>query len=273
MAVDQRIVWGGVAVGGAGIAIYMYRRNKKQQAATAAATDTSGDGTGDGTGLDQLQYDPAGEGFGPYGLGSYGDSSGYSGAYDQGYYGAGTVPVGVPQTASTNAQWSEAAMSALSAAGYEPQTVLAALGVYLTGGNLAQDQATIVTAAIGAEGYPPVAGPGGYPPSMHVGGTPGGGQGGTGDGGGTTAVKAGAISNLQAYSVQKTSFTVRWNAARGATGYHFVVSQMNGHVVSQGTKSGTTLSASGLHPGWTYNVAIQGLPGGPGNNIHVTTKR
>jgi hypothetical protein len=176
MPVDQRLVWGGIAVGGAGIAVYMYRKNQKQKAASAAAAATpTGAGNvnttagmaygysmyGYGGGL---QYTSYGYGFGPYGLGAYG---GGAGEYNYGFFGAG-VNEEVPTQATTNAQWSQAAMTALGAAGYSGTTVLAALGQYLLGGQLTSDQQGIVTAAIASEGYPPVPGASGYPPAMNT---------------------------------------------------------------------------------------------------------
>jgi hypothetical protein len=201
---DQRLVWGGIAVGGAGIAIYMYRKNKKQQAAAATAQQTSANagvagsnyayGYGYGYGMGQ-QYSPYGYGYGAYGLGAYG---GGSGQYGYGYYGAG-VPTQVQQQATTNAQWSQAAVSALTNAGYDATTVLAALGIYLTGGNLTSDQASVINSAIAAEGYPPQPGASGYPPSLHTGGTTGGGQGGSG--GGTTPGNSVTVPSVIGQSV------------------------------------------------------------------------
>lgn len=89
----------------------------------------------------------------------------------------------------------------------------------------------------------------------------------------TPAKTAGAISNLQASSVGTTTATIKWNAASNATqGYAYRVTEMNGTLVKSGNTSATSVSLSGLHKGWTYNFGIQGLPGGPGNNIHFTTK-
>jgi Fibronectin type III domain len=267
MAVDQRWVWGGIAVGGAGIALYMYRKNKKQEAQSAAVTAQGAQyayGYAYGYGLlQQPQFDYAyGYGYGPYGLGAYG---GGTGQYGYGYYGAG-VPVGVVQQATTNAQWSQAAMSALSTAGYNPMTVLAALGQYLLGGNLTSDQAQIVTAAIAAEGYPPQSGATGFPPQMHTGGTPGGGQ--------TGETKAGPISSLTATNATRTSFVAKWSAASNASqGYAYIVTQENGVQVKRGNTSQTTVTITGLHPGWEYNIGVQGLPGGQGKNAHVTLKK
>jgi hypothetical protein len=98
---------------------------------------------------------------------------------------------------------------------------------------------------------------------MHTGGTPGGGQGKT----------AGGISNLEASNVTRTSFVVSWNAATGATGYSWAVTQMNGKKVKSGSGMSRRITVTGLHPGFTYNFGVQALPGGSGNNIHVTTHK
>lgn len=276
MALDQRLVWGGVAAGGAGIAIYLYRKNKKQQTAAAQAGQQAGYGYGYGYGSQALQYQAYGYGFGSSGLGAYG---GAQGNYGYGYYGAGSgsVQTQVPTQATTNAQWAEAAMSALTSAGYDGQTVLAALGVYLTGGTVTAQQLTIIQGAIAAEGYPPVPGPNNYPPQIHTGGTGGGGGGGGQGGGGTSPSptrSAGPISNLRVVTVSRTTATIGWNAAQNATqGYSYEVKQTNGVQAQRGSTSGTRVNLSGLHPGWTYNFGVQGLPGGAGNNIHFTMKK
>lgn len=281
MPLDRRIVLGGIAVGGAGIGFYLYKQNKKKQAAAQQAQQASQAAAqaqyayGYGSNLSQagaygyggLTYQPYGYGFGPDGLGDYG-YGGFTPA-EPGYYGAG-VATAVPQTATTNAQWSQAAYSALTNAGFDGTTVLAALGQYLIGGNLTSDQASVVQAAIGAEGYPPQAGVGGYPPALKTGGTPGGGQTGTSE-----SSNVGAISNLQASKVTKSGFTVTWNPVPSATGYSWKVGAANQwpNYVKQGQASGTSVTVTGLNAGTQYNFGIQALPGGAGNNIHVTTTR
>lgn len=89
-----------------------------------------------------------------------------------------------------------------------------------------------------------------------------------------TATKtAGAISNLQASAVTKTTAKVSWNPAANATGgYSYKVTELNGTLVKSATTKSTSVSLSGLHPGWSYNFGVQGLPGGAGNNIHFSTK-
>jgi hypothetical protein len=87
-----------------------------------------------------------------------------------------------------------------------------------------------------------------------------------------TAKTAGAISNLQASAVGKTTATIKWNAAANATGgYAYRVTQMNGKLIKSGTTHATSVNLSGLTSKYQYNFGIQALPGGPGDNIHFTT--
>lgn len=176
-----------LAGGGALVYATVKKKNKAKAAATSASTTANtaanmyGYGSssyayGYGTGVSPYgygayNYEPYGYGYGPEGLGAYGGE----GLYGYGYYNSG-VPVEVPQQATTNAQWSQAAVSALSAAGWTQQQVLSALGPYLQGQGVSQSQAEIIDAAIAAEGYPPVEGTGGYPPAIKTSGGGGGGQ-------------------------------------------------------------------------------------------------
>lgn len=282
MPLDRRWVIGGAVVVGGGIAFYLYEKSKKTTAAASTATAQPGYGYGYGNsygyGGGSYGYG-AGYGYGSFGGGTGGGTGGYAGGYsggtNYGYgsaygYGAGS---GSAQS-TTNAQWSQNAVSALSGEGYNATSVMAALGQYLMGGSLTSDQQAIVSAAIGAEGYPPQSGANGYPPAMNTSAPSGQSTQGvtpSQPGGGTSSAVAGPISNLQSTAKSKTSFTVRWNPVPGASGYSWVVTQMNGVHVKSGSGSPTTVTVSGLHNGWTYNFGVQALPGGPGNNIHVTT--
>ena len=151
-------------------------KNKKQaatkqanaaSAGTAGTTNPSGSsGYGYAYGYGAYAYQPYGYGFGPSGLGEYG---GGQGDYGYGYYGAGEpVNEEVPGAAATNAQWSEAAMTALTSAGWTGSDVLTALGLYLTGAPVSSTQQGIIQAAIAAEGYPPSPGASGYPPAINT---------------------------------------------------------------------------------------------------------
>jgi Fibronectin type III domain len=85
---------------------------------------------------------------------------------------------------------------------------------------------------------------------------------------------AGHIANLRASSVGKTSFTVRWSPATGATeGYAYIIRDLETHSeVHSGYTKGIVLTVRGLTADTEYNFGIQGLPSGPGSNIHIVTK-
>jgi fibronectin type III domain protein len=85
---------------------------------------------------------------------------------------------------------------------------------------------------------------------------------------------AGHITSLHAAVIGKTSFTVRWNPAPGAVeGYAYIVRDLDTHTqVVSGYTKGILLTVRHLHPDTEYNFGIQGLPGGPGSNIHILTK-
>jgi hypothetical protein len=232
---------------------------------------------------------------GAYDTSSLGDSglSGY-------YYGAGgatqaTAPG--PENFADNAEWAQYVEAYLtSTLGGDPSTVGNAIGKYLTGQPVTPDLVTIINEAIAYGGQPPQSGANGMPPGINTAaantGTSTTGSTSTGStstgsaAGGSTSTSssstsssstaaaktqpAGAISNLQSYDVTSTGFTVKWNPAQGATGgYKIVVSELSGPIVKTAVQTGTSLAVANLHPGWTYNVGVQGLPGGAGDNIHV----
>ena len=89
----------------------------------------------------------------------------------------------------------------------------------------------------------------------------------------TAPKTAGAISNLQASAVTKTSFKASWQAAANATGgYSWVVRDLASHTqTSAGTTKSTSVTVAGLKSGTDYNFGVQALPGGTGDNIHVRT--
>ena len=169
---QQRVLLiGGLAVGGVGIIAFYIEENKKKKAAAAAAP-TSAYAYGYGS--------PGAYAYG-YGYGSVAYEPEVYG-YGLGYYGYGTSGTVTTVAATTNAMWSQAAVNQLTSQGYTGSDVQAALGVYLTGGQLSTAQETIVQSAIAVEGYPPQPGANGYPPAMNVNAS--GGQ--TNPGGGST---------------------------------------------------------------------------------------
>jgi LPXTG-motif cell wall-anchored protein len=89
----------------------------------------------------------------------------------------------------------------------------------------------------------------------------------------TTAAKktAGPISNLQA-SAGKTTAKVSWHAAADATAYSWILRDLHTRTqVKAATTVATSVSLSGLTSKTSYNFGVQGLPGGPGNNVQFTT--
>lgn len=257
------------AVGVGGYLLYRHEKNTAVAAATPATAATSAYGYGSG--------------YGSYGYGGgygYGESGGiYPGAsgaaYGEGYYGyspygyGGVGTVSSEPAATTNAQWAQEAISALEQSGVTAATAVGAVGEYLAGGTLSASQQQLISEAEGLIGPPP------NPPAASVApstGQSGSSSSGTGSSTGTTAsskTAAGPISNLQTRSQTATSVTIGWNPATGATqGYSW---KLTGPVNKSGSTKSTSTTISGLKAG-TYNFGIQGLPGGAGNNIHVTMK-
>lgn len=146
-----------VLLGGAGlVGAYVFFKHRSASAAVPVAADTTVD-DGSDTPIDET---------GSLDDGSFGDA--FGGASGGGVISTPvlpvdpTVPVGTTAF-SNNAQWAAQAESDLGQEGFNPLTVAAALGKYLTGGALTASQETIVQAAIQAEGQPP------QPvPPMHV---------------------------------------------------------------------------------------------------------
>jgi PASTA domain-containing protein len=163
----------GVGIGGVTVAGYLIWRNQKKANAQQAATDQAEASSGYGYGILPQGFYGYGEPGGAYG---YGASGGF---YPQGYYGYGAPlpPTGnIPVT--TNAQWTQAAVTQLQQDGYQSLVVLKALGKYINGVAVDANETTIVQAAIAVEGYPPQAGKNGNPPGIvHGGGGGGDGQG------------------------------------------------------------------------------------------------
>lgn len=189
--VPKWTVYGGVIGGGGGlIYAYVHNKNKAKAAAAAATPNTYGYGSQYAYGSTGNQY-AYGSNYG-YGAYTYGYGSGSAGIgtnYGYGYYNAGEPQSYSPQ-ATTNAQWSEAAVTALTTQGYTGQQVLGALGPYLSGQPISASQASVVQAAIAVEGYPPVAGAGGDPPGIKTASTTSGGGGGSGQTSNVTVPKS-----------------------------------------------------------------------------------
>lgn len=83
---------------------------------------------------------------------SPGLTTGYATAPGQSYQAQPAVP-------ENNSQWTTGALSDLTSLGYDPATTAAALGLYIAGQPLTQDQYDLVATALGLSGNPPSGAP------------------------------------------------------------------------------------------------------------------
>jgi hypothetical protein len=213
-------------VGGAAVLFVGYRwYQSRQVAATAAATPT------DTT----------------MGTGSVTDAAG--GAYGPGNVQYGGADITAPtETPKTNAQWSNAAVTALVNQGWDGMTVQTALGRFLTDASLDTGQETIVRAAIGAVGNPPQ----GAHTIIHM-PTP------TPSPTPTPGAKYGPISGppvLSLGAVTRTSIRVTWQPLKNATAYHETLS--GGGVNKAQDTTATYAYYTGLKPNTTYTFHVYG---------------
>ena len=146
------ILVGGGAVGLLGI-LYFYKKNSSSSS-TASQDALAQQGIDPSTGIPYAEE---------YGSGLAGASGltpslyGYTGPEGSTVYpGVSGQIVTAP---STNAGWAQEVEAYLQNLGYDPTTVAAALGKYLTGGRVTQDQQSIIQAALGFFGNPPTAVP------------------------------------------------------------------------------------------------------------------
>lgn len=157
-------------------------------------------------------------------------------------------------TVTTNSEW-ETEVLALLPGGASSANESALRGV-LAGSTVTAAQLSIFNDALSLGLGPP---PQGYPTPIKTSDTNGQPKG--------PAKAAGAISNLVEIARSPTSASIKWNAAPGATGgYKYVLS---GPTPKTAVISGTSVAFHNLKPG-KYTFAVQGLPGGPGNNIPIT---
>jgi hypothetical protein len=172
------------------VIVYIYMKNRQTAAAapaTAAATgatvtDPAGNvcstldpssGYCPGTAEDQAYYsDQSGVLGGSSGNGIIGYDSSGDPIYSSG--GTGVTASTGPGSFSNNAQWAQYAEQGMGSSGND--ATAAALGKYITGGEVTADQVTLIDEAIALAGYPPTQGPGGKPPSINQTGVPGSGN-------------------------------------------------------------------------------------------------
>ena len=81
---------------------------------------------------------------------------------------------------------------------------------------------------------------------------------------------AGAITNLRVTGFNTTGVSFAWDAATGATrGYAWQVTGQG--ITMSGNTNAIQVSVNRLTKPGVYNFGIQGLPGGPGDNISTPT--
>jgi hypothetical protein len=153
-----------------------------------------------------------------------------------GTYGSGdSTQTSDSSAITTNAQWTQYAATQLSQSDrFDYADVLSALGNWLTGAPLTDQQQVIVRAAIGVAGYPPV---GGDRPIV---------------GGGNTAITI-APSGVVVTGITATSAQVTFQPVSGARTYNVYRS---GSAVASGTASGSPVTIDGLTPGTAYTVSV-----------------
>jgi hypothetical protein len=255
-------------LGGVGIVIVLIIRNRKSSGAAAAAgtaTDPAGN-----TGV----IDPATG----YVYGSPQDTaalqtSAAAGTADTSGTTAGTVSGqvsnGPPFT--TNAAWSQYAVSVLEGNGYDPGTLTAELGAYLDGQPVTAAQETDINAAVAVAGYPPVAGPNGMPPAINVSGSKSGGGSGSSSGSPGPAPKPAAWQypapeNLTARSGGKGKISVSWAPVVGPQGqrpasYTVAYGRTSGAQTWKDTATGTSITLT-TQAGMTEYIEVW-ANGGP----------
>lgn len=168
----------GVAIGGVVVSGYMIWRYQKKNVAEQAAAQQAAAASAYGYSAYGYGHGVMPQGFFGYGEGNFG--YGMPGFGVGGHFGYGTNPVTTPAPAiTTNAQWAQAALGQLTSEGFQARTTAEALGAYELGREVTPAQQSIIQAAIGVEGEPPVPGPNDYPPKIRV---SHGGQGGQGSG-------------------------------------------------------------------------------------------
>lgn len=232
----------GVVAAGVGLAGYLWWQRRQASAAAAAAAPAVAGDAASATDTATLGMD-AGAGPGVYGATGTAASSSTVG------------------TVSTNADWYNAALSAVLDAGYDNATAAAALSAYLDHQPLTAAQQGIVRIGLAAAGTPPtgtftiISAP---PPAP-------------------TAV--GQVRHVYVITLNKVDFTIGWNAVTGATGYYVYT---NGHRTEllHGTfeiintaRTGTPITAGGRYTVTVTAVDASGKEGPASAPITVTTKK
>jgi len=239
---SKKGTWIIAGLAGGGALFYVWWKHKQAAAAPVSSYGYAQYGAGYGYGVSPIF------GGGQGGLNQFG--------------GYGYQPPPGPQPITTNGQWAAAVEMALSQQGYNPLTISAALGKYLTGQTVTQDQADLISVAIAFQGEPPVPSPSGYPPAVHVGGSGGGGN------------AKNPVTGLRVSKGGTTGVDISWSASSGAKSYHVTSDRGNPELI--GTTSARIHSINPVgHPA-SAHVEVLAEPAGTGAipaRITVTTHK
>jgi Fibronectin type III domain len=240
-------------------AIVYYRRKQASSSASSAAAAAGTSSTDTAAGIDPATGFPYGSPEDQAALASMGSGFGYPGGGLGGGSG-GPLPTGGGGF-TVNSQWAQAAETYMGSNGND--AIAAALGKYLTGQPVTQDQAQIIEEAIAAEGNPPVNGPNGMPPSFKT--IPGG----PGPGGNAHN----PVSGLTA-TPGSTGIDLSWQASANATDY-LVTAVGPGAGPAFKTGGATSTRVRNLRPHTHYDIRVRAQPGGTGGtdaHVQATTK-
>lgn len=221
---------------------------QKQTASTPDASTTSTDGT-DLT----AEIDPATG----YEYGSAEDTAALAaqgGSLSSADQIASTASSDTPVVATNNSQWVQDVLSYMENNGImsDVSGLSTALGKYVTGAYVTDDDVALIQQAIAVEGQPPVAGANGYPPSLNR--TPPS----TSTGGTTTTTPASSVSGTlwRRTTANATSISVQAGGITGAALYEIFV---NGALWSTVTSTASSFSFTvpNTKPGTKYTIGIQ----------------
>lgn len=163
---------------------------------------------------------------------------------------------------STNAQWTQAAVEALSNIGFDPQTVSTALGKYLTGSPLTTGEKTIVQTAKGMIGNEPQSAPtmtGVAPPPA------------------PSAVGLVAPKHVTYERTGSNFIVLKWSAVPGAKSYEVDFRWPDGKGRVEPSSADLVETFVGLTPGKTYRFKVRAVNSrgvrGPWSAVEaITTK-
>jgi hypothetical protein len=236
---------------GAGIGIWWYLERQKSSSSASQAANQ--------------QTDPAGN------VGSIDPATGYvygtpedeaalasqnSGSTGEGSGGTGSTSGG--QTYADNNAWGIAAVNYLVGIGIDGTTANQAIELYLSSQALTSEQQGDVNLAIQSLGPPPsLPGPvSTNPPPVTTPGPPG-------TGGSPVSTSAPAPTGLTVTSKTVNSVAIKWNASKGATGYHIEVNdESTKKTAAAADTSSTDTSATlrGLTAGHSYTIGVWAKP-------------